>query len=140
MSIIENDLNPDVTIGLELPLTHHSNFGFFRTTKTLLEQTKYNLRNLLLTKKGERLGNPEFGCDVHTVLFENVGAGDFESRIEETIMEAVTTQLPHVQVNKIESSLSAQDKNTHIVNLSFSIDTDQTKEEELTIDITAEGY
>ena len=55
-------------------------------------------------------------------------------------MEAVTTQLPHVQVNKIESSLSEQDKNTHIVNLSFSIDTDQTKEEELTVDITAEGY
>ena len=53
MSIIENDLNPDVTIGLELPLTHHSNFGFFRTTKTLLEQTKYNLINLLLTKKGK---------------------------------------------------------------------------------------
>ena len=140
MSIIENDLNPDVTIGLELPLTHHSNFGFFRTTKTLLEQTIHNLRNLLLTRKGERLGNPEFGCEVHNVIFENEGTGDFESRIEETIMEAVTTQLPYVHVNKIESSLSEQDKYTHIVNLSFSIDTDQTKEEELTIDITAEGY
>ena len=140
MSRIENDLNPDVTIGLALPLTHHSDAGFFRATKTLLEQTKYNLRNLLLTKKGERLGNHEFGCDVHTVIFENVGAGDFESRIEETIMEAVTTQLPYVHINNIKSSTSEQDKNIHIVNLSFSIDTDQTKKEELTIDIASEGY
>ena len=140
MSRIENDLNPDVTIGLALPLTHRSDVGFFRATKTLLEQTKHNLRNLLLTKKGERLGNPEFGCDVHIVIFENEGAGDFESRIEETIMEAVTTQLPYVHVNKIEHSASEQDKNIHIVNLSFSVDTDLTKKEELTIDIASEGY
>ena len=55
MSRIENDLNPDITIGLSLPLTHDNSFGFFKTTQTLLEQAKHNIRNLLLTKKGEKV-------------------------------------------------------------------------------------
>ena len=56
MSVIENDLNPSVYIGLKLPLEHGKQ-GFFGRTQKAIEQTKYNIKNLLLTKKGERLGN-----------------------------------------------------------------------------------
>jgi len=139
MSIIENDLNPDVTIGLTLPLSHDSSFGFFQTTQTLLEQAKYNIRNLLLTRKGERIGNPEFGSNLHLLVFEQETA-DMESRIEEAIMEAITSQLPYVTVHSIESSSDQMNRNTYIVNLQFSIETDQTTQEELSIDISADGY
>ena len=60
MSVIENDLDEDVYIGLKLPLEHNRD-GFFSRTKTSVEQSKYNIKNLLLTRKGERLGNPQFG-------------------------------------------------------------------------------
>ena len=46
MAQIEQDLITDVTIGLQLPLKHDNEFGFFKRTKTFLEQTKTNIRNL----------------------------------------------------------------------------------------------
>ena len=43
----ELDFNEDVQIGLQLPLGTHQN-GVFKQTQTLLEQTKSNIKNLLL--------------------------------------------------------------------------------------------
>ena len=139
MAQIEQDLNPDVTIGLQLPLTHDNEFGFFKRTKTFLEQTKTNIRNLLLTRKGERLSNPEFGCDVHNFIFEQIN-GDFESKVEEAILEAMTIYLPHVIVENISTAPTSEGKDIYVVNLSFSVATDQTMSEELTLEFPAEGY
>ena len=67
MGVIENDLNEDTYIGLELPLTHTQE-GYFKRTKTALEQAKSNIKNLLLTNKGERLGNPNFGTNLLSLV------------------------------------------------------------------------
>ena len=99
MGLIENDLNPDVTIGLELPLEHNANTGFFTLTKTMLEQTKSNIKNLLLTKKGERLGNPTFGSNLHFAIFEQ--EGDVESKAEEAVRSAMAEWLPFVIIKDI---------------------------------------
>ena len=56
------------------------------------------------------------------------------------VRETITSQLPYVIVNSVESSASETDKNVHLVNLRFSIDTDQTQQEELSIDVQSEGY
>ena len=45
MGVIENDLSEDTYIGLELPLTHTQE-GYFKRTKTALEQAKSNIKNL----------------------------------------------------------------------------------------------
>ena len=139
MAQIEKDLNPDVTIGLQLPLKHDNEFGFFKRTKTFLEQTKTNISNLLLTRKGERLANPEFGCDVHNFIFEQI-SGDFENKVEESILEAMATYLPQVVVENINTTPGGENGSVHVVNLSFSIATDQTMSEELTLEFPAEGY
>jgi len=139
MAQIEKDLNPDITIGLQLPLTHDNEFGFFKRTKTFLEQTKTNIRNLLLTRKGERLSNPEFGCDIHNFIFEQI-SGDFESKVEESILEAMAAYLPNVIVENIETANTSETGNVYTVNLSFSVATDQTMSEELTLEFPAEGY
>ena len=41
MGVISNDLNEDTYIGLELPLTHTQD-GYFKRTKTALEQGQKN--------------------------------------------------------------------------------------------------
>ena len=51
-SALELDLDPDVTIGLGLPMEHDDVSGFFPGTSTTLSQTGSNIRNLLLTNKG----------------------------------------------------------------------------------------
>ena len=67
----EKDLDPDTFIGIGLPLGRSSK-GFFKQTKTSLEQAGHNIRNLLLTIPGERVNQPEFGSRLHHLLFEQV--------------------------------------------------------------------
>jgi phage baseplate assembly protein W len=134
MGVIENDLNPDVTIGLELPLQHTSTNGFFTLTNTMLEQTKSNIKNLLLTHKGERLGNPTFGSDLHFAIFEQ--EGDVESRAEEAIRSAMTEWLPFVIIKDIKAKFS--DKNKVVIALQFAINIDTTTTEMLTFDLAPE--
>ena len=79
----ENDLNPDVRIGLKLPFTRDRN-GLFGTTENTLEQAGYNIKNLLLTAKSERVMQPDFGSRLRELLFEQY-TEDLTERIREEI-------------------------------------------------------
>ena len=131
MSVIENDLNEDVYIGLEFPLKYTST-GFFKRTKTALEQTKHNIKNLLLTRKGERVGNPTFGSNLHATLFEPQ-IECFEDTVEEAVRSSITEWLPFVSVEDIITSMS--DANTVTINITFGINTDPTSLEQIEISL-----
>ena len=132
MSQIEKDLDADTYIGIGFTL-NHSMSGFFSRTQTALHQTKSNIKNLLLTKKGERLGNPLFGSDLFAVLFEL--EGDVQSRIEEAVRSSIKQWLPFVEVNNVQSTFS--DAGDIIVNIKivFGVNTDPTSLEQLNIDL-----
>ena len=133
MSIIEKDKNEDVYIGVGLPLTHNRS-GFFYRTKTSLEQAKSNIKNLLLTRTGERLGNPDFGSDLFKVLFEQEG-DDIESRVEEVIRSAMSRWLPFIIIDEIETKFSERNRNAINVSMKFSINIDTTNKSKLSIDL-----
>ena len=124
----EKDEDPDTFIGLAFPLGF-ANDGIFRKTKTTLEQARHNLRNLLLTMKGERLAHPEFGCDIHKLIFENIGT-DIHDRVEELIKEAVDIWLPYISVNN--TSIEQIDNRLN-VDLNFSLKNDLTSGEEVSL-------
>ena len=100
-SALELDLDPDVTIGLGLPMQYDDVNGFFPGHSTTLSQAGSNLRNLLLTNKGERVGQPTFGADLLLVLFEPMSENLLD-RLEESIKEAIANWLPYISVNKLE--------------------------------------
>ena len=63
----------DSYFGLKFPLTYKDGRdGFFPRAKTLTDQAYSNLKNLLLTRKGERLGQPTFGSDLWNIIFEQI--------------------------------------------------------------------
>jgi len=95
--LAENDYK---ILGIGINKSSNSN-GVFSTNYTTLTQAKDNLKNLILTKKGERLMNPEFGCDVWLVLFEQMDGATIESRIETSIVDAVDTWLPYLSLTSI---------------------------------------
>jgi|TARA_R110002110_G_scaffold99019_1_gene253455 phage baseplate assembly protein W len=132
MSVIENDLNEDTYIGLELPLTHNQN-GFFNRTKTALQQAKSNIKFLLLTKKGERLGMPTFGSELFSVIFEQ--EDDVESRLEEAIRSAISEWLPFIIIKDILINFSS--RNLVNVNIKFTLNIDTTSEAELNLDLSS---
>lgn len=126
MSQIEKDLNPDVFIGISLPLDYGDQ-GFFNKTRTLLQQTRSNIRNLLLTIRGERLGNPTFGSDLMRLLFEPQNE-DLEQAIEESIRASMDEWLPFVKIRNIDIIPSSRNPNLINVRLQFSINADETVE------------
>ena len=109
MSNLEKDLNPDVFIGISLPLDYGSQ-GFFNKTRTTLQQTRSNIRNLLLTMKGERLGNPTFGSELMKVIFEP-DDGSIAEKVEEAIRAALTEWLPYVKVVDIVTTSDERNPN-----------------------------
>ena len=110
-----------VAYGITLPVRRGSN-GFFAQAFTSYDQAKSNIANLLSTKKGERVMQPEFGSGLQSVLFEPMG-GDFEKLLEDTITESVGFWLPYINVDQIDVSMTDEmkDKNTAEISITFSV-------------------
>ena len=120
MSVLEKDLNPDVKIGISLPMDHIDGSGFFPGTSTTLTQTSSNIRNLLLTNKGERLGQPEFGCGLLQILFEPMSDTLLDD-VKSTIEEAIAQWLPHVLISNLNVGRGEEEPNQLIIEIEFSL-------------------
>ena len=126
------DSDPDSKIGVVLPIRAGQG-GYFKQSSTLLEQTLSNMKNLLLTVKGERLGQPTFGSNIYNILFENFDTG-FTKKLEDAIKESVATWLPHVLINNLIVNASP-DTNTVNISVGFSIITNPSATESLTLNL-----
>ena len=115
MGAREKDLNPDTFIGLKLPLGY-SDTGYFKQTRTTLQQSKYNIINLLKTIPGERLGQPGFGSELHSIIFEPMNE-DFSDILEDSIRTSLETWLPYINIKNIE--ITMPDYNINRVNISI---------------------
>ena len=115
MGAREKDLNPDTFIGLKLPMGY-SDSGFFKQTKTTLQQAKHNIINLLKTIPGERLGQPTFGSQLHSILFEPMNE-DFSDILEDSIRTSLETWLPYINIKNIE--ITMPDYNINQVNITI---------------------
>ena len=115
MGAREKDLNPDTFIGLKLPMGY-SDTGYFKQTKTTLQQAKYNIVNLIKTIPGERLGQPAFGSQLHSILFEPMNE-DFSDILEDSIRTSLETWLPYINIKNIE--ITMPDYNINQVNIAI---------------------
>ena len=92
--------NRDKILGIGINKQSDAN-GIFAVNYTTLSQAKDNLVNLIMTKKGERTMQPEFGCDVWRLIFEQITPESIELEIERTVVDAVTTWLPYLNIDQI---------------------------------------
>ena len=119
MGAREKDLNPDIHIGLKLPLGY-STTGYFKQTKTTLQQAKYNIINLIKTIPGERLGQPEFGSNLHTILFEPMNE-DFSDILEDAVRTSIEKWLPYINIKRIKITMPNYDINRVNIAVDFGL-------------------
>ena len=105
------DLQGNIGLGVSLPFNGPS--GPFNSTYSTKIQIKSNLINLLLTNKGERVFNPEFGADLKTILFEGI-TEDTSELIKELINFNVSIFVPEVQIIDILVSPALEYNNNSI--------------------------
>ena len=117
-NVREIDRDDDIYVGIEFPLDY-SQEGFFRKTKTIRQQVKSNIRNLLLTERGERLFQPNFGSNLKSLLFEQITPTNLES-IENDIRSSLSTWLPYVNVNNLVAVQDDRNPNQVLISLEYS--------------------
>jgi len=131
--LTENDYK---VLGIGINRNSDSN-GIFATNYTTLTQAKDNLRNLILTKKGERLMQPDFGCDIWLVLFEQISEGIIETQIENYIVDAVSQWLPYLNIDEIifDYDNNDIDNNRISLDLKFSLKNNPNLSESVQINV-----
>jgi phage baseplate assembly protein W len=112
------DLQKNIAIGVSLPFNGPA--GPFNKTYSTKDQIKSNLINLLLTDKGERVFNPEFGTDLRRVLFEGI-----TENIVPTIQNLITTNInifvPEVRVTSITVNTENKENNSISVTVVYQL-------------------
>ena len=93
------DLLPDVAVGIKIPMLRGDGVLFDLSYSTE-EQVISNLKNLVLTRKGERVMQPEFGTTLQDSLFEQ-NTDLLVTSIRNSIQDAVKFWLPYVSLDTI---------------------------------------
>tara|TARA_R110001592_G_C12547727_1_gene689640 strand:+ start:40 stop:447 length:408 start_codon:yes stop_codon:yes gene_type:complete len=111
------DINRNVTIGVAFPLDE---VNIFKGTETVREQVKSNLINLLLTEKGERVNEPNFGVGLKKILFEQQLNRE---ELEETINFQINFYIPEIQLITAEVGEIDDDHRVYLT-ISYKFKTD----------------
>ena len=110
------DLQKNIAIGVGLPFSVPS---AFKSTYSTKEQVKYNLINLLLTNKGERVENPEFGCDIKKSIFDFINNENI-NKINNNIRTGIAIFVPEVNLENVIIT-PTPDQNTINVKVEYSM-------------------
>lgn len=90
-------INSNTTIGVAFPL---DDINMFSGTQTFKEQVKSNLLNVLLTDRGERVNQPQFGIGLKNLLFEqNIN----EEGLKEKISHQIGIFIPEIELVDLQS-------------------------------------
>jgi phage baseplate assembly protein W len=112
------DLQRNTAIGVKLPFNAP---GVFYSTFSTKDQLKYNLVNLLLTSKGERIDNPEFGTLLRSQLFGQMTETTFGD-IRDSVIDSVQTYIPEILINRIDFLQDGEySSNTLVVKIDYQI-------------------
>jgi hypothetical protein len=100
--IIQNkfpiDSNARKAVGFGFPLNGDA---VFVPTYQTRDQIRANLINYLLTNKGERVFNPDFGADLRALLFENIIDETLED-LTVRIQDSISLYFPQIEVKSIQ--------------------------------------
>jgi phage baseplate assembly protein W len=94
-------------IGITLPLGM-GNSVYFQQSYDSLTQIKSNFINLILTRKGERVHQPDFGCDIHKYLFENLTPSTIDGA-KRSVLDAVERWMPFLELIQFDLGQSNDD-------------------------------
>jgi phage baseplate assembly protein W len=133
LNINRPDTAIDSALGVFLPF--NGMYGLFTSTYTTIDQAVSNLKNLLLTTKGERVLQPKYGTDLIRLLFEP-NTDLIKQNVQEVISNPVNFWLPYINIVEIKTVTAEEDPNLDhniSVSIKFQVTTDVNTESLSTI-------
>jgi phage baseplate assembly protein W len=119
-------------INIAFPFQNSDNGFFVKLNTTDNNAVKSDLMHLILTQKGERLYDPEFGTNLLKFIFEPQDGYTF-SQIEEEINTVVSRFLPKLTINKINLDESTDNDHLVIMRIDYTITDDVFSAEDFII-------
>ena len=121
------DLTPNVSIGVKIPLVRKDGV-LFDMSRSTREQALSNLKNLILTRRGERVMYQLFGTTLQDTLFEQNTEVTRNSVIT-SISEAIQFWLPYItietaSVEEVISQTAAMQEHGFRITLVVSVSND----------------
>ncbi len=122
-------------INIKFPFKDSEKGLFLDMTQENKRAIKSDLMHLLLTNKGERLYQPEFGTDLKKYLFEpNIVT--VQSNIRDEIQKAIDKYIPNLKVDRLEVNPIDGQEHSVIVKLEYTVTNNTFSESDfLTIEL-----
>lgn len=120
------DLRPNIAVGIKLPFIG-KNGSLFQLSYTTEEQALSNLKNLLLTRKGERYLQPNFGTDIYDTLFEP-NTEELPSILRDLLSTDIAFWLPYIIINDISVTQTTRYESEpigHSLQISLTVQTSE---------------
>jgi phage baseplate assembly protein W len=110
------DLNPNVAVGVNLPLNSPAVFMPNYQTKDAI---KNNLINFFLTNPGERPLNPTFGGGLRAFIFEQINENNLDG-LKENISFQIKNIFPSISITSL-NIIRNDDTNSVTIQLKYSV-------------------
>lgn len=107
-------------INIDYPFSNSTNGFFLRLNNTDQRAIKADLLHLLLTRRGQRLYNPDFGTDLLKYIFEPNDALTWD-KVKEEVTNSVKKYLPKLDITSITVTPSETNEYVATINLSYTI-------------------
>ena len=111
--------------GIGISVLYSNNTSIFNSTTTTKDQVKSNLINYVLTNKGERLYDPNFGGDVRRAIFEandDLTFDEIAIRLEKEILQYVPNII-------LQSVIVKRDPDDNLVNIIINYQLNQQNQQ-----------
>ena len=96
-------------IGPKLPLRRSPEHGLYHDYVSYMDEIKQNLKNVILTNPGERIGDNNFGVGLRHMLLEDNNDLTAE-RIKNRVYEQVREYVNMVEMGEVEIYRPSDDK------------------------------
>ena len=110
------DSQPRRAVGFGFPINGPA---VFVPTYQTRDQIKANLINFLLTNKGERVFNPNYGADLRSQIFEQLDSSNLDD-LSFTIQQYIANQFPTIIVEDLKFN-PQPDENSLFFTITYTI-------------------
>ena len=108
--------------GIKYPFNDESErLTFFDINETKEESVRSMLLHIILTPKGQRLRQPNFGTDLIKFIFDTNSSNTWDG-IKEEIRKQVSFYLPEIIFNDINIKHNTEEENSIYVEIDYSVE------------------
>lgn len=107
-------------ISVALPLIYNQQDGPYQLNKNILDTVRQNFKNLVLTNKGERIMDPDFGIGIYGLLFENYIPGNNQA-IKADAIDQAKKYMPFIEVEDFIITENTTNLNQFNIYIRYSV-------------------